>query len=97
MVAADLGEEAAQFFTEYLGVPSRLVYKSPNDKRAVVEHSPGVNEIGFVPEVNNTSRVERECDIEKRGGRGALCWTIEINAVVLCHLAMSLTIIYLSH
>ncbi|KAF9194044.1 hypothetical protein BGZ51_001389 [Haplosporangium sp. Z 767] len=48
--AADMGEEAAQFFTEYLGVPCRLVYKSPNHVRAVVEHSPGVNEIGFQPE-----------------------------------------------
>ncbi|KAF9298153.1 hypothetical protein BGZ88_007780 [Linnemannia elongata] len=47
---ADLGEEAAQFFTEYLGVPSRLVFKSPNHKRPVLEHAPGVNEIGFVPE-----------------------------------------------
>ncbi|KAG0208077.1 hypothetical protein BGX33_006474 [Mortierella sp. NVP41] len=46
----DLGEEAAQFFTEYLDVPSRLVYKSPNHKRPVVEHAPGVAEIGFEPE-----------------------------------------------
>ncbi|KAG0221397.1 hypothetical protein BGX31_009923 [Mortierella sp. GBA43] len=48
--AADLGDEAAQFFTEYLGLPSRLVYKSPHHVRPVIEHSPGVKEIGFQPE-----------------------------------------------
>ncbi|KAI1316688.1 hypothetical protein EDD11_009577 [Mortierella claussenii] len=47
---ADLGEEAAQFFSDYLGVPCRLVYKSPNHVRPVVEHAPGVAEIGFQPE-----------------------------------------------
>ncbi|KAF9343716.1 hypothetical protein BGX26_005323 [Mortierella sp. AD094] len=47
---ADLGDEAAKFFSDYLGVPSRLVYKSPNHVRPVVEHAPGVNEIGFQPE-----------------------------------------------
>jgi uncharacterized protein YcbX len=49
--SADLGEEPAQFFTEYLGVPCRLVHKSPNHVRPVVEHAPGVAEIGFTPEV----------------------------------------------
>ncbi|KAF9564697.1 hypothetical protein EC968_004445 [Mortierella alpina] len=48
--ALDLGDEAAKFFTEYLGVPCRFVYKSPNHVRPVVEHSPGVAEIGFQPE-----------------------------------------------
>ncbi|ORZ27702.1 hypothetical protein BCR41DRAFT_345732 [Lobosporangium transversale] len=48
--SADLGDEAAQFFTDYLGVPSRLVYKSPHHKRPVIEHAPGVAEIGFEPE-----------------------------------------------
>ncbi|KAG0354085.1 hypothetical protein BC939DRAFT_465948 [Gamsiella multidivaricata] len=48
--AADLGEEAAQLFTDYLGVPSRLVYKSPYHVRPVIEHAPGMNEIGFQPQ-----------------------------------------------
>ncbi|KAK3816208.1 MAG: hypothetical protein J3Q66DRAFT_341944 [Benniella sp.] len=48
--SADLGDEAAQFFTEYLGVPSRLVFKSPNHVRPVIEHAPGEKEIGFQPE-----------------------------------------------
>ncbi|KAG0198844.1 hypothetical protein BGX28_007776 [Mortierella sp. GBA30] len=47
---ADIGDEAAQFFTEYLDLPCRFVYKSPYHVRPVVEHSPGVAEIGFQPE-----------------------------------------------
>jgi len=48
--SADLGDEAAQFFTDYLGVPCRFVHKSSNHVRAVIEHAPGVAEIGFTPE-----------------------------------------------
>ncbi|KAF9103879.1 hypothetical protein BGX27_010330 [Mortierella sp. AM989] len=48
--AADLGDEAAKFFSDYLGTPSRLVYKSPNQARPVIEHAPGVKELGFQPE-----------------------------------------------
>ncbi|KAF8923977.1 hypothetical protein BGZ58_002319 [Dissophora ornata] len=48
--AADLGDEAAQVLSEYLNVPCRLVYKSPNHVRPVIEHAPGVAEIGFQPE-----------------------------------------------
>ncbi|KAG9323901.1 hypothetical protein KVV02_006267 [Mortierella alpina] len=48
--AIDLDDDAAKFFTEYLGVPCRFVYKSPDHVRPVVEHSPGVAEIGFQPE-----------------------------------------------
>ncbi|KAF9433703.1 hypothetical protein BGZ76_009098 [Entomortierella beljakovae] len=50
MEAADLGDEAAKFFSDYLELPCRFVYKSPNSVRAVVEHAPGVKEIGFQPE-----------------------------------------------
>lgn len=49
--ALDLGEEAAQFFTEYLGTPSRLVYKSPNHVRAVTLHTPTASEMGYQAEV----------------------------------------------
>ncbi|KAG0302944.1 hypothetical protein BGZ99_002853, partial [Dissophora globulifera] len=48
--AADLGDEVAKFLTNFLGVPSRLVYKSPNHVRPVIEHAPGIKEIGFQPE-----------------------------------------------
>ncbi|KAF9989338.1 hypothetical protein BGZ79_004997, partial [Entomortierella chlamydospora] len=48
--AADMGDEAAKFFSDFLEVPCRLVYKSPNHVRAVVEHAPGVKEIGFQPQ-----------------------------------------------
>ncbi|KAF9403144.1 hypothetical protein BGZ94_004693, partial [Podila epigama] len=48
--AGDLGDEAAQFFTDYLQVPCRLVHKASDDIRAVVEHSPGVAELGFQPQ-----------------------------------------------
>ncbi|KAF9285314.1 hypothetical protein BGZ68_003963 [Mortierella alpina] len=48
--AIDLGDEAAKFFTEYLAVPCRFVFKSPTHVRPVVEHSPGVAEFGFQPE-----------------------------------------------
>ncbi|KAG0084982.1 hypothetical protein BGZ93_003602 [Podila epicladia] len=50
MKALDLGEEAAQFFTEYLGAPSRLVYKSPNQVRAVTLHTPTASEMGYQAE-----------------------------------------------
>ncbi|KAF9178930.1 hypothetical protein BGZ49_005248 [Haplosporangium sp. Z 27] len=48
--ALDLGDEAAKFFSDYLGVPSRFVYKSPNHVRPVIEHAPGVKELGFQPQ-----------------------------------------------
>ncbi|KAG0236568.1 hypothetical protein BGW42_003223 [Actinomortierella wolfii] len=47
---ADLGDEAAKFFSDFLEVPCRLVHKSPVEVRAVVEHSPGPKELGFQPE-----------------------------------------------
>ncbi|KAG0266063.1 hypothetical protein DFQ27_000194 [Actinomortierella ambigua] len=47
---ADMGDEAAKLFSDFLEVPCRLVHKSPTDVRAVVEHSPGPKEIGFQPE-----------------------------------------------
>lgn len=49
--AADMGDEAAKLITDYLGVPCRLVHKASDDVRAVVEHSPGIAELGFQPEV----------------------------------------------
>ncbi|KAG0035381.1 hypothetical protein BGZ81_008980 [Podila clonocystis] len=48
--AADMGDEVAQLITDYLGVPCRLVHKANDDVRAVVEHAPGVAELGFQPE-----------------------------------------------
>ncbi|KAF9582004.1 hypothetical protein BGW38_000781 [Lunasporangiospora selenospora] len=48
--AADMGDEVAELITDYLGVPCRLVHKSPTHRRDVTEHSPGVGEIGFTPE-----------------------------------------------
>ncbi|KAG0333480.1 hypothetical protein BG004_000817 [Podila humilis] len=50
MKAADMGDEVAELLTEYLGVPSRLVHKASDDVRPVVEHAPGVAELGFQPE-----------------------------------------------
>ncbi|KAG0239869.1 hypothetical protein BGW41_007449 [Actinomortierella wolfii] len=49
--ALDLGEQAATFFSEFLGFPCRFVYKSPDEVRPVKEHSPGVAEIGYQPEM----------------------------------------------
>ncbi|KAF9586670.1 hypothetical protein BGW38_010671 [Lunasporangiospora selenospora] len=48
--ALDMGEEAATFFTDYLGVPCRLVFKSPNHVRTVVEHTPNKDQLGFQAE-----------------------------------------------
>ncbi|KAF9978685.1 Mitochondrial amidoxime reducing component 2 [Actinomortierella ambigua] len=47
----DLGDEAATFFSEFLGFPCRFVHKSPDEVRPVKEHSPGVAEIGYQPEM----------------------------------------------
>ncbi|KAG9287720.1 hypothetical protein G9A89_004123 [Geosiphon pyriformis] len=48
--AYDCGEEASRWISKYLGIPSRIVFKSPNEVRPVKEHAPNQEEVGYQPQ-----------------------------------------------